>query len=562
MDHPAIFIETTGADKDPAPDTRPLRSLRGQAAGRAVRALADFRPPYGTRELAGRSDTPAPTLSRVIDLLVREAIVERESPRGRIVRVDWQALLRRSVQDYDFVKSNQTATFLEPRGLAALLEKLRQASLDYAVTATLAADARGAAVSAPRLATLFVADIDSAAEALKLRPAESGGNVLLARPFNPVAFERTMEKDGVAYAAPSQVAADLLTGAGAQPGRRRGADRLDEGERRCLALLIPCTCEPAACSSMRSTRSVTSDGPWCSSVPRPSTSGWGRPTSPSRPTPRTPTWLSCPSFSWMSQPSPMRWRRGNFQSTEPGIWKNADKVQVDLLVPESLGGPGRRGARLDPPHGNKVARKVKGLEAALVDHTKDRRTCGGTRSPSLVRPACSWPSCTRSATEWHPGRTDRLDDKDALDVLRLLPRHGDRAARGGARAADAGSTRRRRDATGPRAPPSALRVGGCRRDRDGGAGHRRPRRLRHDHCHVRGPGQRPLGRDREPRRGGLRMPQKSGRNDPCPCGSGKKYKKCCLPADQARESETLRPRAEETDRPAPALSLLARGQPG
>jgi tetratricopeptide (TPR) repeat protein len=25
-----------------------------------------------------------------------------------------------------------------------------------------------------------------------------------------------------------------------------------------------------------------------------------------------------------------------------------------------------------------------------------------------------------------------------------------------------------------------------------------------------------------------------GRNDPCPCKSGKKYKKCCLPADQAR----------------------------
>ncbi len=23
-------------------------------------------------------------------------------------------------------------------------------------------------------------------------------------------------------------------------------------------------------------------------------------------------------------------------------------------------------------------------------------------------------------------------------------------------------------------------------------------------------------------------PKKIGRNDPCPCGSGKKYKKCCL----------------------------------
>ena len=26
---------------------------------------------------------------------------------------------------------------------------------------------------------------------------------------------------------------------------------------------------------------------------------------------------------------------------------------------------------------------------------------------------------------------------------------------------------------------------------------------------------------------------KVGRNDPCPCGSNKKYKKCCLPRDEA-----------------------------
>jgi uncharacterized protein YecA (UPF0149 family) len=26
---------------------------------------------------------------------------------------------------------------------------------------------------------------------------------------------------------------------------------------------------------------------------------------------------------------------------------------------------------------------------------------------------------------------------------------------------------------------------------------------------------------------------KVGRNDPCPCGSGKKYKKCCLARDEA-----------------------------
>ena len=28
-----------------------------------------------------------------------------------------------------------------------------------------------------------------------------------------------------------------------------------------------------------------------------------------------------------------------------------------------------------------------------------------------------------------------------------------------------------------------------------------------------------------------------GRNDPCPCTSGKKYKKCCLPLHQARAAE-------------------------
>jgi len=28
---------------------------------------------------------------------------------------------------------------------------------------------------------------------------------------------------------------------------------------------------------------------------------------------------------------------------------------------------------------------------------------------------------------------------------------------------------------------------------------------------------------------------KTGRNDPCPCGSGQKYKRCCLPREEAAE---------------------------
>jgi DNA-binding IclR family transcriptional regulator len=31
----------------------------------------------------------------------------------------------------------------------------------------------------------------------------------------------------------------------------------------------------------------------------------------------------------------------------------------------------------------------------------------------------------------------------------------------------------------------------------------------------------------------------TGRNDPCPCGSGKKYKRCCLAKDDTAEREAL-----------------------
>ncbi|MGH8256524.1 MAG: SEC-C metal-binding domain-containing protein [Steroidobacteraceae bacterium] len=35
------------------------------------------------------------------------------------------------------------------------------------------------------------------------------------------------------------------------------------------------------------------------------------------------------------------------------------------------------------------------------------------------------------------------------------------------------------------------------------------------------------------------MATKPGRNDPCPCGSGQKYKRCCLEKDQRADSEAL-----------------------
>ncbi len=97
-----------------------------------------------------------------------------------------------------------------------LLDKLKGVPFGYAVTGSLAA-AQVAPIAAPRLASVYVAEIERAATELRLWPAETGANVILAEPFERVVFERTWGQDGVTYAALSQVTVDLLTGPGRSP---------------------------------------------------------------------------------------------------------------------------------------------------------------------------------------------------------------------------------------------------------------------------------------------------------------------------------------------------------
>ena len=212
---PAALIVLTGAASDPWREPRPLYSLKGAAAGRVVRALCDFRPPYGTIELSARANVSAATVSRVVSLLDQEGLVEREG-RGTVTVVAWEALLRRWTQDYALATANTVRSYLEPRGLDALLRKLATTATRYALTGSLAA-ARLAPIAAPRLATLYVDDIASMAQSLQLRPAESGANILLVQPYDAVVYDRTATLDDLTYAAPSQAVADLLTSPGRSP---------------------------------------------------------------------------------------------------------------------------------------------------------------------------------------------------------------------------------------------------------------------------------------------------------------------------------------------------------
>ncbi len=215
LSSPGLHLETTGADSDPNPSLRPTRSLRGPKAGRVVRVLCDSREPGGVRDLAAKTGLDPGYVSRILALLDREDLVERD-PRGRILKVEWERLLRRWAQDVPFENRGQASSYLEPRGLPALLERLPQSRLRYVITGSLAAS-RLAPIAPPRLATLCVESLDRAAEEWSLRPAEAGGNVVLVLPTDDWVFAGAGEVAAIKYAAPSQVAADLLTSPGRGP---------------------------------------------------------------------------------------------------------------------------------------------------------------------------------------------------------------------------------------------------------------------------------------------------------------------------------------------------------
>jgi len=50
---------------------------------------------------------------------------------------------------------------------------------------------------------------------------------------------------------------------------------------------------------------------------------------------------------------------------------------------------------------------------------------------------------------------------------------------------------------------------------------------------------------------------KIGRNDPCPCGSGQKHKRCCLPRDEEAAAERAAARAREVEPALPPLEIFA-----
>lgn len=215
LGEPALFIETQGAERNPDRKERQARSLKGPKAGRIIRSLCDGAPPFAVRKLAEATGINAGYVSRVMSFLESEDLIERRS-RGPVTVVRWRRLIERWADDYSFQGSNRVIPYLEPRDIGELPRRLAALGGDVAVTGSAAAAAL-APVAPTRLVAAFVESPEATAEQLGLRPAETGANVLLAEPYDPVVFERIQTLGGVPFAAPSQAAVDLMTSPGRGP---------------------------------------------------------------------------------------------------------------------------------------------------------------------------------------------------------------------------------------------------------------------------------------------------------------------------------------------------------
>lgn len=214
LSNPGLFIETVGATENPEKEER-TGSLKGTKAGRVVRTLIEQRDPLGVRDLAEKAGVDAGYVSRLFAFFDTEALITRVG-RGRIESVAWPKMLERWAADAPLSSRGRITTYIEPRGTAALLEKLRATSRRYAITGSFAA-AHVAPVAPPRLLTLYVEDVAALVDETNLRPTKSGANVQIVEPVDEEVFRGVTDKDGLRYAALPQVVVDLLDGPGRAP---------------------------------------------------------------------------------------------------------------------------------------------------------------------------------------------------------------------------------------------------------------------------------------------------------------------------------------------------------
>lgn len=206
-DRPPFFIERSGSDKNPAASERPRSSLRGPVTGSIIRYICDVRPPLKVRAIAMGARTNAGNVSRVLDFLESERLIER-GRRHALTGADWKAIIQFWARDLE--RQRASTAFLEPRGIDETLRRLKNWQSRYSLTGQYAAAQKTGLVD-PVSLDIYVESIEKAQAELGLRLSERVGNVRLIRAFGNFVFERPLQTTPVVLAGASQIAADLLT---------------------------------------------------------------------------------------------------------------------------------------------------------------------------------------------------------------------------------------------------------------------------------------------------------------------------------------------------------------
>ncbi|HEY1650427.1 MAG TPA: helix-turn-helix domain-containing protein [Acidimicrobiales bacterium] len=217
LEYPTVIINSQGANRDPDPLPRGKARVRGPKAARLIRLLLDVSPPYGVSDIAKFTDLAPGYVSRLLETLDEEALVER-SRRGQVESVDFPGLLRRWTETYDVLTSNIASKFVAANGPENALQQITSigAKAHVAVTGSFAAS-RIAPVAAPMLLMAYCGDVQAVAQTHSFLPSDRGANVILLEPFDSVVWDGTRTVSLVTYASVSQVAIDCLTGNGRMP---------------------------------------------------------------------------------------------------------------------------------------------------------------------------------------------------------------------------------------------------------------------------------------------------------------------------------------------------------
>ncbi|WP_439385864.1 helix-turn-helix domain-containing protein [Amycolatopsis lexingtonensis] len=220
---PSIRILTRGAAKAPRQSSPTAKNvtLAGPRAGRIVRFLTDFRPPYRATEIAEATGTSLPWVSRLLGQLEDQLLIERD---GRtIVRADWEGLLRARAETYSLLRHNSFVGVVSPTGPDGVLRTLRElgpSDADIAVTGPFASRAIAPLAAGGQLMLYVEAGPhtpDVWAEKLGLLRTDGDADVLFLRAHDDIVFSRTRQVDGVTHVAPTQLVLDGLAGPGRMP---------------------------------------------------------------------------------------------------------------------------------------------------------------------------------------------------------------------------------------------------------------------------------------------------------------------------------------------------------